>query len=77
MKRPEQVQADRFHRAVEMLKTLEVLQVAPTVFMVPSQSNGTNYKVDVKAVTCECPDYRFRHSFCKHLQAVSMKVNGT
>jgi hypothetical protein len=41
---------------------------------VPSQSNGRNYKVDLNANTCSCPDFEYTGFKCKHQYAVEYTI---
>ncbi len=41
---------------------------------IQSQSNDKIYHINIKEQTCECPDYKYRNSYCKHLQAVDLKI---
>lgn len=41
---------------------------------VNSQSNDKIYHINIKEQTCECPDYIYRGTYCKHLQAVDFKI---
>ena len=45
--------------------------------IVQSQSSDKIYHINIKEQTCECPDYTFRNTYCKHLQAVDLKVQQT
>ena len=40
--------------------------------MVKSQISDKQYKVNMLAKTCECPDFVFRGVQCKHLRAVAL-----
>jgi hypothetical protein len=44
-------------------------------YRVKSQSNGSEYRVDLEACTCTCPDFRYR-GLCKHILAVTVKEFG-
>lgn len=44
---------------------------------VQSQSNDKIYHINIKEQTCECPDYIYRGTYCKHLQAVDLKIQQT
>ena len=41
---------------------------------VQSQNSDKIYHINIKEQTCECPDYTFRNTYCKHLQAVDLKI---
>jgi len=41
---------------------------------VNSQSSDKIYHINIKEQTCECPDFTFRNTYCKHLQAVDLKI---
>jgi len=61
----------RLDRAVELVDFVE--QVAPDIYLVQSASKPVRYTVDVRAMTCECPDWTYRGSVngipCKHIMA--------
>jgi hypothetical protein len=61
----------RLDRAVELVDFVE--QVAPDIYLVQSASKPVRYMVDVRAMTCECPDWTYRGSVngiaCKHIMA--------
>jgi hypothetical protein len=47
------------------------------VWVVPSQSDNGQYKVNVSDPdwpTCTCPDYELRHARCKHIYAVEYTI---
>jgi hypothetical protein len=44
------------------------------VFVVPSQSDGPSYTVDLADETCTCPDYETRRLRCKHVEAALFYV---
>lgn len=39
---------------------------------VQSQSNDKIYHINMAEQTCECPDFTYRNTYCKHLQAVDL-----
>lgn len=41
-------------------------------YIVPSQNSTREYKVDITAGTCSCPDYSKRGIKCKHILAAEM-----
>ena len=45
-------------------------------YIVPSQSNGGKYVVTLDLAECTCVDYEQRQSPCKHIYAVSHKLEG-
>ena len=46
------------------------IKKAGKLWVVPSQTHGGSYVVDVKAHSCSCPDYETRGCTCKHQYAV-------
>jgi len=67
----------RLDRAVELSDYVE--QVAPDVYLVQSASKPIRYTVDLRAKTCECPDWTFRGSVnglpCKHIMAAYLAAH--
>jgi hypothetical protein len=66
---------------VRELKAKELAERSQIVFRhgaywVPSQTNGTRYRVDINAVvpSCSCPDHELRGGDCKHILAVRLFV---
>ena len=41
---------------------------------VQSQSDDKIYHINIKEQTCECRDFKYRGTYCKHLQAVDRKI---
>jgi hypothetical protein len=64
-------------KAAEAIANTEgaICPVGFNVYAVRSQSNGSEYRVDLKACTCTCPDFRYR-GLCKHILAVTVKEFG-
>ena len=63
------------------LKALSILRVGKGprrsggAWRVPSQSDADrDYRVDPVARTCDCSDFRYRRTRCKHLRAVEALV---
>jgi len=46
----------------------------PTTATVQSQSEDKIYHVNIEEGVCECPDSKFRGNYCKHQQAVDLKL---
>ena len=46
---------------------------ADDLFLVVS-SSGSEYLVDAREGTCECPDHQYRDAFCKHLRRVTYET---
>jgi transposase/transcriptional antiterminator Rof (Rho-off) len=44
------------------------------LWLVPSQSGGSKYKVDATAQTCSCPDFEYTGAKCKHQFAVELTI---
>jgi hypothetical protein len=58
----------------------EAEEIAPDIFLVRSQSNPKKrYLVDLRAKTCECPDWTYRGSVngipCKHIMAAWLSAH--
>lgn len=47
------------------------------VYIVPSQSGSKEYKVDITAMACSCPDYSKRGVKCKHILAAEIVAGMT
>ena len=52
-----------------------IVREAEFQFSVKSQSNESEYRIDLVALTCTCRDFTFRGQ-CKHLVAVAIHVWG-
>jgi hypothetical protein len=50
-----------------VLESSPTLPDAPGMFSVVSAS-GSEYHVDLRSETCECPDHKYREVRCKHLR---------
>ena len=66
----------RISRAVQILDNVKA--DAPDIYLVKSQVSNKKYVTDLRAGTCECPDWTFRsannpHFKCKHLLAARLK----
>jgi hypothetical protein len=64
----------RLDRAVDLVRYGFVEEQAPDIFSVQSQTKtDKRYLCDLRAPSCECPDWVFRGSvnsiLCKHIQA--------
>lgn len=61
----------RLDRAVQLTDYVE--EVAADVFLVQSASHPVRYTIDLRAPSCECPDWTYRGSVnglpCKHIMA--------
>lgn len=55
----------------ELLKKYVTITTETTA-TVQSQSDDKIYHIDLVEQTCECPDFKFRGNYCKHLQAVDL-----
>jgi hypothetical protein len=62
--------AERARRAREMTAAVDH-QGGP---LYDVRTRGDEYRVDLAAGTCECPDYEHREVRCKHLRRVAIEV---
>ena len=64
----------RQRRALALVasKRKHIKHVAGARWLVPSQTDGGGYLVDVDEGTCSCPDHEERGVRCKHLFAVAV-----
>jgi transposase len=62
----------RQQRALALVasKRQHIKHVSGARWLVPSQTDGGGYVVDVDAGTCSCPDHEERGTKCKHIYAV-------
>jgi len=53
-------------------KGIEPEVVSKDIYLVPSQSSNIKYRVEKTADywKCNCPDYKFRRTECKHIHAI-------
>jgi len=63
------VESGRYERAVT--EAMRVSPVADRMYEAESAKNGT-YTVDLSNPACECADFQYRESFCKHLIRASL-----
>ena len=61
----------RLDKAVDLANFVE--EIAPDLYLVQSASKPIRYTVDLRTMSCECPDFQFRGSVtgcpCKHAMA--------
>lgn len=62
----------RTARALALLDAGSVQPDGPGVYFVHSQTGDATYTVKPAEHTCDCPDRRLRHVWCKHLEAVRL-----
>lgn len=77
MKVNNQVLEPRVMRGYEILTHKKIIDLGNHVYLVPSQSKNSNYKVEnLEGVwVCECPDFQWRAGkidVCKHIYAVQL-----
>lgn len=63
--------ADRARRA--WTERMAVTRREDDTYAVTTES-GHTYRVDLRAHTCSCPDYRIRGERCKHLRRVAIEI---
>lgn len=63
--------ADRARRA--WTERMAVTRREDDTYAVTTES-GHTYRVDLRARTCSCPDYRIRGERCKHLRRVAIEI---
>ncbi len=65
----------REHKGLQIAALLKVRQQGD-LWLVPSQSGPTKYKVkpDPQSPQCTCPDFEFRQARCKHIIAVEITI---
>lgn len=56
-------------RGVRLAKSRKVEHVAGDLWAVPSQDSAAKYSVDLKTLSCSCPDYELHRAPCKHVFA--------
>ena len=65
----------RISRAVQILDNVKA--DAPDIYLVKSQVSNKKYVTDLRAGTCECPDWTHRGSVtgipCKHILSARIK----
>jgi transposase len=61
----------RENRALAIVANSEIVRQG-NIWIVPSQSRATSYKVDLFLNTCSCPDFQEHANKCKHLYAVEL-----
>jgi transposase len=68
----------REQRGRQLAAIAKICQSGP-VWLVPSQSDDSTYKVDLtgKAPRCSCPDHELRRQKCKHIYAVEYTISRT
>jgi hypothetical protein len=66
--------SSRAERALELYRTRghDIERVAPALYLVPSCTGLSVYRVDYKKETCSCPDHEIRGETCKHILAVGI-----
>ena len=58
-------------RGRRIAATSKVRMTRDELWLVPSESNGGTYLVDMIEQTCTCPDHMDNHFMCKHIHAVT------
>jgi len=66
--------ADKRENDGHLLAKYVTITVEGETATVQSQTNDKIYHINIKEMTCECPDFVHRGTYCKHLQAVDFKV---
>ena len=67
---------DRMKAAQAIVNTKDAIaREAEFQYSVKSQSNGSEYRIDLATLTCTCRDFQFRGQ-CKHLLAVAIHAWG-
>lgn len=61
----------RFEKAFPLVD--KVVFTTPIRAMVPSSDPAIMYHVDLRETTCECSDFIYRGTVCKHIRAAQIK----
>ena len=64
----------RAERGKQIAQAGGIKHVGGARYLVPSQSGGAAYEVDLADGRCQCPDWQFHRSACKHIEATYLTI---